>query len=619
LVHLYDSGTRKLRAVVRCPVEEATNLAFAPDGRTLATVSSPERVVRLWDTAEGRSKGTTGLHDPHVCCVAFSPGGQVLATGDYTGYRFWDVATGAALGIRPVAGDTDSVGYTPDGRFLLTGSGSGIQVWSLDEGPVPKKLRCHAAPTPTAALRLAVSPDSRWVATGHHDGSVQLWRLSPDGQLTRDGPEVAGARPGKVTQVKFGPDGKTLLVFRPWEGVLWELPKRRRRYQIHGPVHTGDLSTDGRALAIAGSGEGTVQFFDLPTWRVWRPAGQPLWPVTSLAFSADGRTLFTGSRAPGRMVRGDWQGLITSETAPLGNTAETVRLWDVARGEEDSLGLAGQETMAPPHVVACSPDGRTVAAGAEDGSLWIWAWTRRTLQPRRFVTDPAKRYAEFNEGIRRLLPESNPDFWTKTEGIGGLAFSPDGRWLVAGGSRGSVRVWRAQDWVKHWDAQGDPGGVKWVAFTPDSRRMAISRGGQVRFWDVESGERRTAFGSVEDSPILCGAFAPGGDLLATGSKDRAIRLWDLDTGTVKNRLVNHQDHVTSLAFTPDGKTLASGSRDRTVRLWNVAVAQEVAVLEGHSGSVQAVAFSSDGRVLATGGEYPGYGPGEVFLWRADRP
>src|SRR5262249_52818544 len=162
--------------------------------------------------------------------------------------------------------------------------------------------------------------------------------------------------------------------------------------------------------------------------------------------------------------------------------------------------------------------------------------------------------------------------WGRTEGIAVLAFSPDGRWLVAAGKRGSVRVWRAQDWAKHWDAQGGPDGVKWVSFTPDARRVAISRGGQVRFWDVESGELRTTCGSVEDSPILCGAFEPCGNLLATGSKDRVIRLWDLEARTVRHRLVNHQDHVTALAFTPDGKTLASGSRDRTVRLWNVAVA-----------------------------------------------
>src|SRR5262249_54613754 len=155
-------------------------------------------------------------------------------------------------------------------------------VWSLDEGQIPKRLRSSAPLTPSVASVLAVSPDSRRVATGYDDGTVQLWRLSPDGQLTPDGPKLAGIRPGHVTKLKFGPDSKTLLVFRPWEGVLWDLPTRRRRYQIPAFAHTGDLSTDGRALAIAG-GDGTVQFFDLPTWRVWRPAGQPLWPVTSLA------------------------------------------------------------------------------------------------------------------------------------------------------------------------------------------------------------------------------------------------------------------------------------------------------------------------------------------------
>jgi WD40 repeat protein len=158
-----------------------------------------------------------------------------------------------------------------------------------------------------------------------------------------------------------------------------------------------------------------------------------------------------------------------------------------------------------------------------------------------------------------------------------------------------------------------------VAFTPDGRRLATSRGGQVRLLDARTGKRVETLGAEGDPAIQCGTFAPRGRLLATGARDHAIRLWDLDAGKIRKRLEGHQDGVSALAFSPDGRRLASGSWDRTVRLWSVAAGQEVGVLEGHKGKVLAVAFAPNGRVLATGGDEPAGSGGQVLLWKAGDP
>jgi WD40 repeat protein len=424
-------------------------------------------------------------------------------------------------------------------------------------------------------------------------------------------PHEDDASLGPLTGLAFGQDGTSLLLCRRGEWAFWEVPAWHLRDHCSTAGATAALAPDGSVLATTDT-DGVLQLWDLQTRRLRRPAGQRLWPVTSLAYSPDGRALLTGSRAPSRVIHADrrWGVL---QIAPQSSTRETVRLWDPATGHEDRSALADQLTLAAPAVVAGSATGNAVAAGAEDGSVWVWDGPGHGSPTRLFLSPWAEVCARGNEVARWLCPESNPEYARYSERVTALAFAPDGRWLAAAGTRGSLRVWAADGWQPHLALRGDPGGVAWVGFTADSKRVAASWGGQVRFWEVSSGQPGTTFGAEDDAPVLGGAFAPGGGALAAASKDGSIRFWDLATGKLTALLVGHQAAVTSLAFTADGKTLASGSWDRSVRLWSVAASREVALLEGHAGKVQAVAFAPDGRALATGSD-----TGEVLLWRADR-
>src|SRR5437764_1379601 len=103
------------------------------------------------------------------------------------------------------------------------------------------------------------------------------------------------------------------------------------------------------------------------------------------------------------------------------------------------------------------------------------------------------------------------------------------------------------------------------------------------------------------SLVFSVTYSPDGKSLASGSLDKTIKLWDVQTGKVRATLKGHMYRLLSVAFSPDGKTLASGSgqllRGGELMLWDVQTGKEQATLKGHTGRVRSVAFSPDGKTL----------------------
>ncbi|MBD2086215.1 serine/threonine protein kinase [Trichocoleus sp. ST-U3] len=143
-----------------------------------------------------------------------------------------------------------------------------------------------------------------------------------------------------------------------------------------------------------------------------------------------------------------------------------------------------------------------------------------------------------------------------------------------------------------------------VAFSPDGQLLASgSRDKTIKLWQLGTDKEICTLTGHSDW-VRSAAFSPDEQLLATGSDDKTIKLWQPNTGnqirTLSGWFSSHSDWVYSVAFSPDGQLLATGSRDKTIKLWHPNTGNQIRTLTGHSGWVRSVAFSPDGQLLASG-------------------
>jgi WD40 repeat protein len=142
-----------------------------------------------------------------------------------------------------------------------------------------------------------------------------------------------------------------------------------------------------------------------------------------------------------------------------------------------------------------------------------------------------------------------------------------------------------------------------VAFSPDGELLATASADKtVRLWDVQSGEQHGEPLKGHTDSVKGVAFSPDGKLLASASWDKTVRLWDVASGKAHGEpLTGHKPFwVEGVAFSPDGELLATAGWDKTVRLWDVATGKPRGEpLTGHKGAVLSVAFGPDGKLLAS--------------------
>ena len=192
--------------------------------------------------------------------------------------------------------------------------------------------------------------------------------------------------------------------------------------------------------------------------------------------------------------------------------------------------------------------------------------------------------------------------------VSAVTFKDDTTLISLGGSR-TLRAWDVDTGAERWQTEVDIFSPSALAIASHDTRFVAYAGG-VLFLQPHIGMSYTDDGDTRGhllghtNQVNTLAFKPGSAILASGSDDDTIRIWDLTWNAWKSRPVRtlrgHKKDVKAVAWSPDGTILASGSEDHTVRLWNPDNGSDFAILRGHKNDVEAVAWSPDGTMLASG-------------------
>ena len=340
-VQLWDPGTgAQVGQTLIGHAGMVQGAAFSPDGRQIAT-TSVDGTLRLWSATVGQlMRGT----DDHLFHAVFSPDGHLVAADGDSTIEQWDVRTGQRLPPLPLT--VGAFAYLDDHRIVAVAGDSTAQVLDARTGQLIRPP-VHLDLSPDSA-NFAVSGDGRMVASGLHDGSMDLYDVATGKQLGKH--MKPGTSKRLLQGLAFTPDGHDLVGGYDDGLRLW---------------NTATTQQDGPLL---------------------QDKADPTKPVMSVAVSRDGKTLAAGgldgirlwdrstrTQRPHSPIRGQ-NGLIFTVAFGVGpqlasgGVDATLRLWDTATGEPTAAPQPQSETVLG---AAISPDGRLAAAANADGTLLL--------------------------------------------------------------------------------------------------------------------------------------------------------------------------------------------------------------------------------------------------------
>jgi len=486
-------------------------LAYSPDGRFLAA-GSRDGVIRLWDAAtESLARVLLG-HDAQVSVVAWSPDGRYLASGSYDGIvRFWDVASGLSI------------------QTLRTGG--------------------------TVVRALAWSSDGRSIGVayvgggrGNRAANAELWKLLPDVKTVLRLPVFGHT-------VAWSADGRHLISNHFNNIVVWDAASGKA---------IGGHKTDGQIAALACSPEGLVvacavgivtktpvELFDVESRkksvlslnRHHRPA--------ALAWSRDATTLACGG---GEFGRGE------------------AFLWDVSTGNlSASLEFPGSLGIQS---LALSPDGKTLAAGDRNGTVWLYS----------------------GGNINTILPCAGD--------LSSIAFSPRSNHLAYHQLNGRVRIWRLDSsaWPLSLNefVSPDAGALTWSA---NGESLAGQFDDKLHIWNPAVRRREASF---DVRPNCCFDLSPDGKHAVFRDVSRILKIADIARG--RTRTLDSIARAHGVAWSPDGGTIAIALPD-TVTLIDSASHVVIQTLAGSAKPGRLLAWSPDSAMLVVGSE-----EGVLSIW-----
>ncbi|KAI0905434.1 quinon protein alcohol dehydrogenase-like superfamily [Ustulina deusta] len=559
------------------------NLLFSPDGTRLVLLTNRGNML-VWDVATSQAEHRLESSSPGETNAAIlSPDGSKLAVGSNSTIEIWDMETGQSQHIlEGHCADIQVVAFSPDGNHLASGSSDkNVRLWNVESGETERILSGHSRAVQTVLF----SPDGRKLVSVSGDQTMLVWDV-PSGQHEHTLELEEIERPlfsSNKDRIAFSSDGARLVSVAGkdmsicvWDTKTWQ-PKHVARRHSNLPSCFA-FSPDGNKVVFRSS-DGTIHVWDVATGQAKQILGicSPIsGHMTSLVFSPDGKWL----------------------ASSFGNT---VQLWDAETWKVENK-LESHTFLVKQ--IAFSPDGERLASALLGGTARIW-------------------------DISSSLVECTPGGHSKM--VNSLVLSADGTKLASGSADTTARIWdittgRTELILNHSES------VIAVVLSPDGSALAASLmlGAEIHIWDLVTGQRKHILKSDPASTRTM-SFSPDGTKLVSGCWNGRIRVWDVATGRATclqasdyvasghiERILDSSEIANILLFSPDGRKLASGSRDRTIRVWDVTTGQAEQTFRGHAGFVTTAIFELDsesmGSMMGGVGMHPFYSVGERNHW-----
>jgi WD40 repeat protein/serine/threonine protein kinase len=541
--------------------------------------------------------------------LAFCPDGQRLACSSRDGsVRLCNLDGSEPIVLAQATNEVQTMAFSICGRLLATAFRDGpLEIWDVQKHVLIDRLEVDFF---TATFVTFLSEPTRLVAISP-DGTCMQWGIAD-----RAVKPLPSHKLDRWHLAAPGPDNNSVtLILQSGEVTTWNVDSGERA-TISGPtlkVRRAGMTWDpagitwdsaGRILAIGRTN--SVDLVGATESRTQRSLGGYRGPVNAIGFNSNGTVLAAGSSFDPHL-----------------------KLWDTATGE---LIAALSEPQSRTRAVSFSPDGRFVAAGGGDKSIWVW----ELAAPKSF-----RRLAAHDEKVTRV------------------AFTPDGKQIVSGDADGAILVWPidSSDGPRQVVPASDssdptmqPNACYGLSVSQDSRLLAVrARIGSIHVLNLESGEEVASYkgrsfwggrsiflpdshdlirsheGVIERWPvspeappstivntrgtIVAMAMSLDGQFIAASSQPMGrggpgrnrIEVFDVSTGQPVCRPLDLTLSAVALALSPDGKLLAVGHRTGVMHLYSLPTGRLVKSWNESNDDILAVAFSPDGSLFGAAG------------------
>jgi len=452
-----------------------------------------------------------------------------------------------------------SICFSPDGKMLASGSGN-ISIWSMESGESVKEMRAEKHEFTNEITTMAFGKDGKSIVFGgRFMVDLRLWRLDEDTVTGgfADEPYSKVSHNSDITSVAISPDGRYLASgAEDGYAKLWNLNTKAYirtfqesimdRTQPNG-VNYLAFSPDGSILATTGSTWTKdneklwfIRLWSVNTGKLIRNCEKSIEPISSFAFSSDGKTIYT------------WF------------FKKSVQIWSVKDGKQiGKIEVAADKGFC----YAYNPVRDLIATGCNDGSIEVWSISTGEV------------IRKFTGHLDKVLK---------------LDFSHDGKLLASSASDGVIKIFSLDP--KITKAKKSP------AIKKESFEFPKLNSTQFNGWDYEVFKDDSIL-TIENGvdKVWDIALSPDGTSLAAGGDANNVVFFNIKTGNILNT-IEANFRTLRVSYSPDGNIIASGGFDNFIILWSSKSAEKIHKIYSKSGPINDLVFHPNGNYIVTGGK-----------------